>query len=329
MATEEISRPAATSRFDLDSPRWDQSTFIGRFKHFLNITDARLVLCRNQTLEDAKDLVTKYKMGLEPPGTTQDQLLYAQKVYMSAFHPDSGEKSNVIGRMSFYVPGGMILTGAMMQFYKSIPAVVFWQWANQSFNATVNYTNRNAASAITTTQIGMAYVTATSSALVAALGLNALTKTAPPIVARYVPFVAVAAANCVNIPMMRQQEMINGVTVYNEQGQPLGKSKKAAHKGITQVVISRISIVVPSMVTLPIVMEKMLTYNWFRHAKWSHVYFQTLACGATFVLMVPIGCALFPQKASMAIEKLEPSLRDEIRTKYGEAVQKVYFNKGL
>ena len=31
----------------------------------------------------------------------------------------------------------------------------------------------------------------------------------------------------------------------------------------------------------------------------------------------------------MAIEKLEPSLRDEIRTKYGEAVQKVYFNKGL
>ena len=61
MATEEISRPAATSRFDLDSPRWDQSTFIGRFKHFLNITDARLVLCRNQTLEDAKDLVTKYK----------------------------------------------------------------------------------------------------------------------------------------------------------------------------------------------------------------------------------------------------------------------------
>ena len=52
-----------------------------------------------------------------------------------------------------------------------------------------------------------------------------LTQKAPPLVARYVPFVAVASANCVNIPMMRQQEMLNGITVYNEQGEELGKSK--------------------------------------------------------------------------------------------------------
>ncbi len=54
---------------------------------------------------------------------------------------------------------------------------------------------------------------------------NIFTQKAPPLVARYVPFVAVAAANCVNIPMMRQQEVLGGITVYTEQGQELGKSK--------------------------------------------------------------------------------------------------------
>ena len=46
------------------------------------------------------------------------QVRRAQQLYKSAFHPDSGELQNVFGRMSFQVPGGMLLTGAMLQFYR-------------------------------------------------------------------------------------------------------------------------------------------------------------------------------------------------------------------
>jgi hypothetical protein len=43
----------------------------------------------------------------------------------------------------------MIITGSMMTFYRSVPAVVFWQTVNQTFNAIVNYTNRNASAGVT------------------------------------------------------------------------------------------------------------------------------------------------------------------------------------
>lgn len=79
------------------------------------------------------------------------------------------------------MPGGMLITGAMLQFYRTVPAIVFWQWVNQSFNALVNYTNRNANSPLTTTGLGVAYVSATTSALVAAVGFkNFMQKHASP-----------------------------------------------------------------------------------------------------------------------------------------------------
>uniref|UniRef100_A0A4W2FSB4 Sideroflexin 2 n=1 Tax=Bos indicus x Bos taurus TaxID=30522 RepID=A0A4W2FSB4_BOBOX len=137
---------ADLSDFNIDAPRWDQCTFLGRVKHFFNITDPRTVLVPERELDWAKVMVEQSRMGTVPPGTQVEQLFYAKKLYDSAFHPDTGHKMNVIGRMSFQVPGGMIITGFMLQFYRTMPAVIFWQWVNQSFNALVNYTNRNAAS---------------------------------------------------------------------------------------------------------------------------------------------------------------------------------------
>ncbi|NWQ96523.1 SFXN2 protein, partial [Burhinus bistriatus] len=321
--------------FNIDAPRWDQSTFVGRLKHFLNITDPRTVLVPEEELDRAKALVEGCRAGLVPPGSSREQLLYAKKLYDSAFHPDSGEKMNLIGRMSFQVPGGMALTGCMLQFYRTVPAVVFWQWVNQSFNAIVNYTNRNAASPISLRQIGVAYVTATGTALATAVGLNLYTKRAPPLLARWVPFAAVAAANCVNIPMMRQQEIINGVTVTDGDNNELGHSRRAAAKGIAQVVVSRITMAAPGSpqegegVILPIIMERLEKFPFMQRIRVLHGPLQVLLCGGFLLFMVPAACALFPQRCSLALADLEPELRDSIVAKHGDKVPYVYFNKGL
>ncbi|XP_072335683.1 sideroflexin-2 [Scyliorhinus torazame] len=317
------------TKFNIDAPRWDQTTFVGRLKHFFNVTDPRTVVVSNANLDKAKHLVDSCRAGTVPPGTTEEQLHYAKKLYDSAFHPDSGERMNLIGRMSFQVPGGMAITGFMLQFYRTVPAVVFWQWVNQSFNALVNYTNRNAASPISTKQIGVAYFTATSAALATAVGLNLYTKKAPPLLARWVPFVAVAAANCVNIPMMRQQEIMSGITVTDENQNELGKSRTAAIQGITQVVVSRVTMAAPGMIILPIMMERLEKYPFMQRIKFLHAPMQVTLVGCFLIFMVPAACSLFPQRCSMTVSKLEPELGNSISTKHGDKVNSVYFNKGL
>jgi hypothetical protein len=68
----------------------------------------------------------------------------------------------------------IIVSSYLTLSFRTAPAVVFWQWVNQSFNALVNYTNRNAKSPTTTTQLGVAYVSATASAMITALGCKAM-----------------------------------------------------------------------------------------------------------------------------------------------------------
>ncbi|CAM9382250.1 sideroflexin-1-like [Petromyzon marinus] len=313
---------------NIKEPRWDQGTFTGRAKHFFTVTDPRNVLLSNDTLNAASNIIENYKLGVVPPTLTEDELWNAKYVYDSAFHPDTGEKMMLIGRMSAQVPMNMTITGCMMTFYKSTPAVLFWQWINQSFNAIVNYTNRSGDAPLTVSQLGTAYVCATSGAVITALGLNSLTKRVTPLIGRFVPFAAVAAANCINIPFMRQRELKCGIPVFDEQGKRLGESTNAAQQAITQVVVSRIGMAAPGMAIPPFIMNALEKRAFMKRYPWMSAPIQVGLVGICLVFATPLCCALFPQKSSMNVTRLEPELQTKIRES-APGVSVVYFNKGL
>lgn len=320
---------------NLDAPRWDQSTYLGRAKHFFVTTNPLNVLASDEELDAAKQTVADYRAG-KLHDMSDDEIWQAKQLVDSAFHPDTGEKNFILGRMAFQVPGNMVITGCMMTFYRSTPAVVFWQFMNQTFNSIVNYTNRNASTGVSTDQLMQAYGAATSASVLTAVGLNKWVAKRPAlsagIVGRLVPLVAVAAANCVNIPLMRQRELIGGIDVETADGEKIGKSKQAAVQAVAQVVPSRVLMAAPAMFIPPVVMNQLEKGSLLRKHPLLTAPITVLLTGFCLSFSTPLCCALFPQKSSLAVDALEPELQQVLKQRtFAQHAQPthVYYNKGL
>jgi sideroflexin-2 len=132
---------------------------------------------------------------------------------------------------------------------------------------------------------------------------------------------------------MRQNELQNGIDVEDDKGNVVGKSRLAAATGISQVVLSRITMAAPGMLILPVIMERFERINWFKRLSVLHAPFQVMMVGCFLIFMVPTACGLFPQRASLAastIQRFEPKFYEELEKKIGGKIpERVYFNKGL
>ncbi|BES96546.1 Tricarboxylate carrier [Nesidiocoris tenuis] len=313
---------------NLDRPRWDQSTYFGRARHFFTVANPLNLRYTSRDLDKAKAIVENHRKGLpQQNALTLDELWKAKHIYDSAFHPVTGEKIFILGRMSAQVPMNMIITGNMMLFYKTTPAVVFWQWVNQSFNALVNYCNRSD-SDMPVSQIASSYLIATSGAVGSAVALNRLVKKMPPLVGRFVPFAAVAAANCVNIPAMRKAELAEGIKVIDENNNVIGQSKVAALEATISVVISRVIMAAPSMAVTPLVLNSLEKRGVFRRKPYLQPVLGLGITGLILTFATPLACALFAQTAPIAVGKLEPEIQEKIK-KISPSTKTLYYNKGL
>ena len=105
-------------RVNIDKPRYDQSTYTGRAKHFFVTTNPRNVFKSDNELDTAKSIIDAYRKGDMLKHISEDDLWQYKITYDSAFHPDTGKKMILPGRMSFQVPANIVITGCLMSFYK-------------------------------------------------------------------------------------------------------------------------------------------------------------------------------------------------------------------
>lgn len=74
---------AAFPRFNIDAPLWDQSSFLGRLKHFFWVTDPRSCIVSEETLDSAKQLVEQYRWSLNIIYLQQLQIEGGVMLYMT------------------------------------------------------------------------------------------------------------------------------------------------------------------------------------------------------------------------------------------------------
>ena len=170
------------SRCLLGENRFDQSTFMGRYKQMFLACDPLLLLRSDDSFrESAAELAAVKKEyeanpDLQKSPEENERLWRLKRVVDSAMPiPESGEVIPAPFRMSGYVPFNGPLSVAMVAS-TGTGALLFFAWANQSQNALINYFNRNPGSEMSNETVAKSYGTAVASALTVGFVLSTVIK---------------------------------------------------------------------------------------------------------------------------------------------------------
>ncbi|TNM98963.1 hypothetical protein fugu_013527 [Takifugu bimaculatus] len=333
-----MAESAACPGFQLGRPRYDQGSFLGRLRHFVDIIDPRTLFVSEKQLKDCIQLLDDYKHGTLPPGVSSHQLWEAQKIKQAIIHPDTGEKIFMPFRMSALIPGLIQVIGLLLP-NQTVLSTIIWQWLNQSHNACVNYANRNATKPTPTSKFLQGYAGAVTSAVSIAVGLNVLIKNANKlspasrtIIQRFVPFPAVATANICNVALMRHSELSEGIDVMDNNGNVVGILKSCSEtcehfilalKAIMETAFTRVVLPMPIFVLPTIIMSYLERLSFLQRNRRLMLPIHSFVCLLTFSLSLPVAISLFPQMSEIEVSRLEPEIAVATECK------SVTYNKGL
>ncbi|XP_061439690.1 sideroflexin-5 isoform X2 [Rhineura floridana] len=346
-----MAESAGYPPFQLGKPRFEQTSFYGRFRHFLDIIDPCTLFVTESRLKEVVQLLEDYKHGTLPPGVTNKEAI---------IHPDTNETIFMPFRMSgcwssLAKPDAGIHHLLAASFPRSCPAAgerqreqsmavpVFsvqvavqvmsgppMEWLNQSHNAGVNYANRNATKPSSTSKFIQGYLGAVISAVSIAVGLNVLIQRANQftpatrlLIQRFVPFPAVASANICNVVLMRHMELEEGIDVLDSDGNVVGSSRIAAKHALLETALTRVVLPMPILVLPPVIMSLLEKTALLRSRPRMILPVQSLVCLAAFGLALPLAISLFPQMSEIETSHLEPEIAQATTS------ETVIYNKGL
>jgi len=210
--------------------------------------------------------------------------------------------------------------------------VIAAQWLNQTYNA-LHYranSNKSNSAAEEGWSVFQAYVGATVSSVGAALYVERAATRAPagaawaPYMRRLGPLAAVAAADVLNVGLMRRSEYTQGVNVRTEEGEVLGKSRVAGGLAVSACIAGRVAAATPILTIPPLLLHRLeRTSSLVRGRPWVGTAALMGMVAVAIQVSVPLTFGLFRQTASVPSDWLEPQFAARAPG------QRLVYNKGL
>ncbi|XP_026002335.1 sideroflexin-5b isoform X2 [Astatotilapia calliptera] len=265
-----MAESAACPAFQLGRPRYDQGSFFGRLRHFVDIIDPSTLFVSEKRLNECIKLLDDYKHGSLPPGVSDVQLWEAQKIkqWLNQSH-------------------NACVNYANRNATKPTPTSKFIQGYAGAVTSAVSIA------------VGLNVLIQKA---------NKLSPATRMIIQRLVPFPAVASANICNVGLMRHNELSEGIDVLDNNGNIVGSSRIAARHAIMETAFTRVVLPMPIFVLPPIIMSYLERLRFLQSNRRLLLPIHSVVCLVTFGLSLPVAISLFPQMSQIEVSCLEPEI---------------------
>ncbi|KPA80848.1 putative mitochondrial sre-2/carboxylate carrier-like protein [Leptomonas pyrrhocoris] len=320
----------------------DQSTYGGRFFHFLAMTDPRTLLTTPTRLALSEQLLEK--VGKRDDGWQDVRVtdyLDARQRVQCIVHPESKQPILLPFRFSAFVPMNFInLCGMLAPSQQTPLRGMFWQFSNQTYNVGFNYCNGSGKNGLPMRELCLGYCVATCTACGISYAMSKMAASSAAVGGFWklmIPYTAVACANIANLGVIRFRDVLQGIAVQDpETGTDLNDGTPSAVAGrlaVAQVGLSRVMIPVPLMLLPPVFMNflfhpvKGIPFFVKRHTQ-LYLPMNVLTLVSVLCVALPMSIAVFPQTTVVPVTWLEKSFQGR-KNDLGHAVTHAQFNKGL
>ncbi|XP_054648172.1 sideroflexin-5b isoform X5 [Dunckerocampus dactyliophorus] len=312
-----MAEDAACPAFQLGGSRYDQGSFLGRLRHFVDIIDPSTLFVSETRLKESIKLLDDFKHGTLPTGVSDLQLWEAQKVkqWLNQSHNACVNYAN--RNATKPTPTSRFLQGYFGAVTSAVSIAVGLKVLIEKANKLSPATRMVIQRFVPFPAVG----TSRQGPHLAAVRL--LYKSVSALKALSSDVLVSASANICNVALMRHNELSEGIDVLDTNGDVVGSSKIAARHAIAETAFTRVVLPMPIFVLPPIVMSYLEGLRFLQKQRRLMLPVHSLVCLLTFGLSLPVAISLFPQMSQIEVSRLEPEIAMATDCKV------VTYNKGL